>query len=65
MRRATAVAHPNIALVKYWGKRDLARNPRRHALVGEVDRDLMLRRQLAPQAVDGGYQTDQLEFWRM
>ena len=25
----------------------------------------MLRRQLAPQAVDGGYQTDQLEFWRM
>lgn len=25
-RRATAVAHPNIALVKYWGKRDLALN---------------------------------------
>ncbi len=24
-RRATAVAHPNIALVKYWGKRDEAR----------------------------------------
>jgi diphosphomevalonate decarboxylase len=22
MRKATAVAHPNIALVKYWGKRD-------------------------------------------
>lgn len=24
--QATAVAHPNIALVKYWGKRDAARN---------------------------------------
>jgi len=26
MSRCTAVAHPNIALVKYWGKRDIARN---------------------------------------
>ena len=26
MTTATAVAHPNIALVKYWGKRDIARN---------------------------------------
>ena len=26
MRRATAVAHPNIALAKYWGKRDRALN---------------------------------------
>ncbi|MFM2161119.1 MAG: hypothetical protein RLZZ383_631 [Pseudomonadota bacterium] len=26
MTFATAVAHPNIALVKYWGKRDLVRN---------------------------------------
>ena len=25
-RSATAVAHPNIALVKYWGKRDAERN---------------------------------------
>jgi diphosphomevalonate decarboxylase len=24
--QATAVAHPNIALVKYWGKRDVERN---------------------------------------
>jgi diphosphomevalonate decarboxylase len=24
--RATAIAQPNIAVVKYWGKRDLARN---------------------------------------
>jgi len=24
--RATAIAQPNIALIKYWGKRDLARN---------------------------------------
>jgi diphosphomevalonate decarboxylase len=24
--QATAIAHPNIALVKYWGKRDTARN---------------------------------------
>jgi len=24
--KATAVAHPNIALVKYWGKRDVERN---------------------------------------
>jgi diphosphomevalonate decarboxylase len=26
MRAATAIAHPNIALVKYWGKRDGAAN---------------------------------------
>jgi len=26
MRKATALAHPNIALVKYWGKRDLTYN---------------------------------------
>ena len=26
MRTATAIAHPNIALVKYWGKRDRALN---------------------------------------
>jgi diphosphomevalonate decarboxylase len=26
MREATAIAHPNIALVKYWGKRDSALN---------------------------------------
>ena len=25
-RTATALAHPNIALVKYWGKRDVALN---------------------------------------
>ena len=24
MKKATATAHPNIALVKYWGKRDEA-----------------------------------------
>lgn len=24
--RATATAHPNIALIKYWGKREIARN---------------------------------------
>lgn len=24
--KATAIAHPNIALIKYWGKADLARN---------------------------------------
>jgi len=26
MMKATAVAHPNIALIKYWGKSDVARN---------------------------------------
>lgn len=26
MNRATAIAHPNIALIKYWGKRDTALN---------------------------------------
>lgn len=26
MHKATAIAHPNIALVKYWGKRDLMYN---------------------------------------
>ncbi|MEC8277489.1 MAG: diphosphomevalonate decarboxylase, partial [Myxococcota bacterium] len=24
--QATAVAHPNIALIKYWGKRDVSLN---------------------------------------
>jgi diphosphomevalonate decarboxylase len=26
MSRATATAHPNIAVIKYWGKRDIPRN---------------------------------------
>lgn len=26
MKRSVAIAHPNIALVKYWGKRDIALN---------------------------------------
>jgi len=26
LQRATAVAHPNIALIKYWGRQDAARN---------------------------------------
>ncbi len=26
MREATAIAHPNVALIKYWGKRDSAAN---------------------------------------
>jgi diphosphomevalonate decarboxylase len=26
VKRATAIAHPNIALVKYWGKREVERN---------------------------------------
>ena len=25
-KQATAIAHPNIALIKYWGKRDVERN---------------------------------------
>ena len=25
MKKATALAHPNLAFVKYWGKRDEAR----------------------------------------
>jgi len=33
MRTITAIAHPNIALIKYWGKRDTARNlPATHSL---------------------------------
>ncbi|MCF6225807.1 MAG: diphosphomevalonate decarboxylase [Xanthomonadales bacterium] len=33
MHTITAIAHPNIALIKYWGKRDTARNlPATHSL---------------------------------
>lgn len=33
MKKITAIAHPNIALIKYWGKRDTALNlPATHSL---------------------------------
>ncbi|MEZ4240891.1 MAG: hypothetical protein R3F59_32985 [Myxococcota bacterium] len=42
MSSATAVAHPNIALVKYWGKRDVALNlpavPSLSLTLGATDR---------------------------
>jgi mevalonate pyrophosphate decarboxylase len=34
--RAHAIAQPNIALIKYWGKRDTARNHARYALDQDV-----------------------------
>ena len=40
---------------------NVARKPGRHSLVGKVDRDLMLRRELASQAFDGRDETNQLE----
>ena len=41
--QATAVAQPNIALIKYWGKRDLSRNLPAVGSISITLRDLFTR----------------------
>lgn len=57
MNTATAVAHPNIALVKYWGKRDLGLNL---PAVGSVS--LTLDGFHTRTLVDWGTERDVVEF---
>ncbi len=61
MRRttdATAIAHPNIALVKYWGKRDVARNL---PAVGSISITLDTLSTTTTVAFDGALDGDQFE----
>jgi diphosphomevalonate decarboxylase len=51
--KATAIAHPNIALVKYWGKRDVALN-----LPATPSLSLTLGRFQTQTAVDWGVERD-------
>ena len=44
--QATAVAQPNIALIKYWGKRDLAQNLPAVGSISITLRDLFTRMQV-------------------
>lgn len=44
--RATAIAQPNIALIKYWGKRDLARNLPAVGSISVTLRDLFTEMQV-------------------
>lgn len=44
--RATAIAQPNIALVKYWGKRDLSRNLPAVGSISMTLRDLFTEMQI-------------------
>ena len=44
--QATAVAQPNIALIKYWGKRDLSRNLPAVGSISITLRDLFTRMQV-------------------
>lgn len=58
MTRATAVAHPNIALVKYWGKRDAAMNL---PATGSLSMTLDVFPTTTTVTVDGGLAADALE----
>ncbi len=44
--RATAIAQPNIALIKYWGKRDLSRNLPAVGSISITLRDLFTEMQI-------------------
>jgi diphosphomevalonate decarboxylase len=44
--QATAIAHPNIALIKYWGKRDVERNLPAVGSISITLRDLHTRMQV-------------------
>ncbi len=57
MKRATAIAHPNIALIKYWGKRDVARNL---PAVGSISITLDTLRTRMSIDADAGAATDRL-----
>ena len=54
---ATATAQPNIALVKYWGKRDLARNLPAVGSISITLRDLFTEMRVA---LDEGLEQDTL-----
>ena len=56
--RATATAQPNIALIKYWGKRDIERNLPAVGSISITLSDLMTRMAVE---IDPGLRTDQLE----
>ena len=45
--QATAIAQPNIALIKYWGKRDVERNLPAVGSISITLRDLHTRMQVA------------------
>lgn len=55
--RATATAQPNIALIKYWGKRDLARNLPAVGSISITLRDLFTEMQVE---LDDSLATDRL-----
>jgi diphosphomevalonate decarboxylase len=56
--QATAIAHPNIALVKYWGKRDEERNV---PAVGSISITLDTLSTETTVAFDGALECDQFE----
>ena len=55
--QATAIAQPNIALIKYWGKRDIARNL---PAVGSISITLSELQTQVSIDLDGGQSTDVL-----
>lgn len=55
--QATAVAQPNIALIKYWGKRDVSRNLPAVGSISITLRDLFTRMQVR---FDAGLDSDAL-----
>lgn len=55
--RATAIAQPNIALIKYWGKRDLERNLPAVGSISITLRDLFTKMELE---LDERLESDQL-----
>ena len=55
--QATAIAQPNIALIKYWGKRDLARNL---PAVGSISITLDALQTEVSVDLDGGHAVDTL-----
>lgn len=55
--RATAIAQPNIALIKYWGKRDLERNLPAVGSISITLRDLFTEMQVE---LDAGLSADTL-----
>ena len=55
--RATAIAQPNIALIKYWGKRDTERNL---PAVGSISVTLDALYTRMRVQLDGGLDSDEL-----
>ena len=57
MQSATAIAHPNIAFIKYWGNRDDAL---RLPLTGSLSMNLAGLQTRTHVSFDSGLETDQL-----